>query len=68
MLLFQNILRERPVKDPKYPYVKCYWGKKTMFAVKDEHGRKYDVDCLLVNNKFVIIDHKDGFKRKYVVF
>lgn len=64
---FQHIIRERYPNDPKYPVVQGYWGRKKIFALKDHRGKKYDVKCLLVNNKFVIIDHKDGNKRKYIV-
>ena len=64
---FQHIPRERYPEDPDYPVVRCKWGKRKIFAVIPTHGRPYDVKCLLVNNKFVIIDHRDGNKRKYAV-
>ena len=67
-IAFKNIRRERYQKDPKYPKIKGKWGKKTMFALTDKKGKKYDVDCLLVNNRFVVIDSKDKNRRKYVIW
>lgn len=63
---FQSIRRERYAKDPKYQCKKVYWGKKTLFSVKNNGSKKKtDVDCLLVNNRFVIIDKRDGRSRRY---
>lgn len=64
---YQHIVREHLPSDPKYPVVHGYLGKRKMFAIKDNRGKKYDVDCLIVNNRFVIIDHRDGNKRKYII-
>lgn len=65
--LFQHIIRERLPHDPKYEIVKGTWGKRTLFALYDKNGKPYDVDCILVNNKFVVIDEKDGHSRKYII-
>lgn len=65
--LYQHIIRERLPNDPNYEIVKGTWGKRTLFALYDKRGKKYDVDCVLVNNKFVVIDHMDQHRRKYIV-
>ena len=64
---FKNITREWHEKDPKYAKVKVYQGKKMMFAVKTKKGKLKDVPCLIVNNRFVILD-PDTKKRKYAIW
>lgn len=65
---FRNIPHEWHDKDPKYPKVPGYYGRKTIFALKDKKGKLYDVPCLIVNDLFVVIDVKDGNKRKYITW
>lgn len=64
---FKNIQREWYPKDPRYGTVQTYPGKKKMFAIKNKNGKYIDVPCLIVNNKFVILDPKTG-KRKYALW
>lgn len=64
---FKNITREWYETDPKYPSIQGYRGKRTMFAVKNKKGKLKDVPCLIVNNRFVILD-PDTKRRKYVIW
>lgn len=64
---FKNITREWYPKDPRYGKIQTYQGKKKMFAIKNEKGKYIDVPCLIVNNKFVVLDPKTG-KRKYAIW
>lgn len=64
---FKNIQREHYAKDPRYAKIIVYPGKKTMFAIKNKKGKLKDVPCLIVNNRFVILD-PITHKRKYAVW
>ena len=64
---FKNIQREWYPKDPRYGKVLVYQGKNKMFAVKNKKGKYIDVPCLIVNNKFVIIEPETS-KRKYAIW
>lgn len=64
---FKNIPREWHEKSPKYGQVRVYQGRKQMFAIKTVKGKLIDVPCLIVNNRFVILDPKTK-RRKYAIW